>query len=232
MDGEKWFPPTPTDDRGRNQSIRGEMNAQAIKNTNQNELHVQPVVLTGRVVRLEPLRETHVASLARVAFEPEIWRYMRYGKMESEQELLAWVREILARQAKGTDLPFAVIFLESGGAIGSTRYLEIHPRDRGLEIGGTWYGLDYQRTAVNTECKYLLLQHAFETLGCIRVQIKTDQRNTRSIRAIERLGAVREGVLRNHIINPDGVVRSSVYYSILDSEWPAVKAKLEEKLNP
>jgi RimJ/RimL family protein N-acetyltransferase len=99
-----------------------------------------------------------------------------------------------------------------------------------LEIGGTWYGVAYQRSAVNTECKYLLLRHAFEVLGCLRVQLKTDLRNERSQRAIERIGAVREGVLRNHMILPDGHVRSSVYYSLLNLEWPAVKAKLEEKL--
>jgi RimJ/RimL family protein N-acetyltransferase len=108
--------------------------------------------------------------------------------------------------------------------------MDIRPADRGLEIGGTWYGAAYQRTAVNTECKYLLLKHAFEALGCIRVQLKTDSRNERSQRAIERLGAVKEGVLRNHMLLADGHIRHSVMYSILDSEWPAVKARLEEKL--
>jgi RimJ/RimL family protein N-acetyltransferase len=104
------------------------------------------------------------------------------------------------------------------------------PHDRGLEIGGTWYGSDFQRTVVNTECKYLLLSHAFETLGCIRVQLKTDQRNERSQRAIERIGAVKEGVLRNHMILPDGRYRHSVFYSILDTEWPEVKKRLEERM--
>jgi len=104
------------------------------------------------------------------------------------------------------------------------------PKDRGLEIGGTWYGTEFQRTAVNTECKYLLLKHAFETLGCIRVQLKTDSRNERSQKAIERIGAIREGILRNHMILPDGYIRDSVFYSILDSEWGTVKRRLEEKL--
>jgi RimJ/RimL family protein N-acetyltransferase len=113
---------------------------------------------------------------------------------------------------------------------GATRYLNILPNDRGLEVGGTWYGLDFQRTAVNTESKYLLLTHAFETLKCIRVQIKTDSLNTRSQAAIERIGAVREGVLRNHMILPDGRIRHSVFYSILDTEWAIVKKKLEEML--
>ena len=105
------------------------------------------------------------------------------------------------------------------------------PNDRGLEVGGTWYGLDFQRTAVNTECKYLLLTHAFEELGCIRVQLKTDSRNERSQKAIERIGAKREGVLRNHIILPNGYFRHSVLYSVLDSEWNDVKGKLKEMLD-
>jgi RimJ/RimL family protein N-acetyltransferase len=108
--------------------------------------------------------------------------------------------------------------------------MNITPKDRGLEIGGTWYGLDFQRTPVNTECKYLLLRHAFETLGCIRVQLKTDLRNERSQKAIERIGAKKEGVLRNHMILPDGRYRHSVYYSILDTEWLEVKKRLEEMM--
>jgi RimJ/RimL family protein N-acetyltransferase len=138
-----------------------------------------------------------------------------------------WLREILARAEKGTDLPFVVVHLASGRIAGATRYLNIVPRDRGLEIGGTWYGLEFQRTGVNTECKYLLLRYAFEILGAIRVQLKTDLRNERSQRAIERIGAVKEGILRNHMILPDGTIRNSVFYSIIDSEWPAVKMRLE-----
>ena len=150
--------------------------------------------------------------------------------MKSEQDMRTWVRDILSRAGKGTDLPFVAVHLASGRVAGATRYLNIMPTDRGLEIGGTWYGTDFQRTAVNTECKYLLLTHAFETLGAIRVQLKTDSRNERSQRAIERIGGVREGVLRNHMILPDGYFRHSVFYSILDSEWPNVKKKLEERL--
>jgi RimJ/RimL family protein N-acetyltransferase len=146
-------------------------------------------------------------------------------------DIEGWVRNILDRSVRGTDVPFAVVHLESGRIAGATRYMEIRPADRGLEIGGTWYGIEFQRTAVNTECKYLLLQHAFEELKCIRVQFKTDSRNVRSQRAIERIGAVREGMLRNHMILPDGTFRHSVYYSILDSEWPAVKALLQGKLD-
>jgi RimJ/RimL family protein N-acetyltransferase len=155
---------------------------------------------------------------------------MLYGNVTSEEKMRSWVEEMLSRQARGTDLCFAVIHKGSNQAIGATRYLEIRPKDRGLEIGGTWYGVEYQRTAVNTECKYLLLKHAFETLGCIRVQFKTDSRNLRSQKAIERLGAVKEGVLRNHMVLPDSTLRDSVYYSIIDTEWPTVKNRLEHML--
>jgi RimJ/RimL family protein N-acetyltransferase len=193
-------------------------------------MDIHPITLMGRVVRLEPISEAHVSDLAVAGADESIWRYMVYGAVGGEAPMRAWVRELLSRQALGTDLPFAVVHLESGRAIGSTRYLDIQRQHRGLEIGGTWYGLAYQRTAVNTECKYLLLKHAFEGLGCIRVQLKTDLRNERSQRAIERIGAVREGVLRNHMLLPDGHFRHSVFYSIIASEWPAVKARLEEKL--
>ena len=190
-------------------------------------MNINPVTLTGKIMRLEPLSEVHVPDLTIAAHDETIWRYMLYIYPDTVEKMLAWVRDILSRQAAGTDLAFAVIQLASGRAIGATRYLEIRPPHRSLEIGGTWYATEFQRTAVNTECKYLLLKHAFEVLGCIRVQFKADARNQRSLRAIERLGAVREGVLRNHYILPDGGFRDSVYYSILDREWPGVKAGLE-----
>jgi len=193
-------------------------------------VEIAPVTLTGSVVRLEPLSEQHVPDLTVAAHDEHIWRYMLYAYPEDEEKMLAWVRDILARQAVGTDLAFAVIHLASGRAIGATRYLEIRPPHRSLEIGGTWYATTVQRTAVNTECKYLLLRHAFEVLGCIRVQFKADACNLNSLRAIERISAVREGVLRNHYILPDGGYRDSVYFSILDSEWPKVKERLEELL--
>ena len=193
-------------------------------------MEIAPVMLTGSVVQLEPLSEKHVPDLTVAAHDERIWRYMLYVYPDNEEKMLAWVRDILARQAAGTDLAFAVIHLASGRAIGATRYLEIRPEHRGLEIGGTWYATEFQRTAVNTECKYLLLKHAFEVLGCTRVQFKTDARNLRSLRAIERLGAAREGVLRNHYILPDGGYRDSVYFSILDREWPKIKERLKEML--
>jgi RimJ/RimL family protein N-acetyltransferase len=193
-------------------------------------MEVKPVVLQGVHVRLEPLSEAHISGLAEIGVGQDFWDFMLYGNMNTEADMANWVRDILSRAEKGTDLPFAVIHLASGRIAGATRYLNIMPKDRGLEIGGTWYGLEFQRTVVNTECKYLLLQHAFETLGCIRVQLKTDSRNVRSQRAIERIGAKKEGVLRNHMILPDGRYRDSVYYSIIDKEWPEVKTRLEAML--
>lgn len=188
---------------------------------------IKPLTLTGKVVRLEPLSLAHVPDLCKVGLDDDIWRYMLYGWVRTEADMRRWVETMLAWQERGSDLPFAVVHLASGQAIGATRYLEIRPADRGVEIGGTWYGKAYQRTAVNTESKYLLLKHAFEDLGCIRVQFKTDLRNLRSQQALERLGAVKEGVLRNHRILPDGTIRHSVYYSILAEEWPSVKERLE-----
>lgn len=193
-------------------------------------MNVSPVTLTGKTVRLEPLSLAHVPDLILVGQDESIWQYMRYGAVRTELDIRRWVEERLAEQQAGTDLPFAVIHLQEQVAIGSTRYLEIRPVHRALEIGGTWYGVRYQRTRVNTECKYLLLRHAFESLGCVRVQFKTDARNLRSQKAIERIGAVREGLLRNHMLLPGGGLRHSVYYSIIDEEWLSVKAHLESLL--
>jgi RimJ/RimL family protein N-acetyltransferase len=194
-------------------------------------MEVKPVTLTGKTVRLEPLDEGHTLGLAEVAAEPSIWTYMPYGDVTTQIAMRTWVQNLLHHSETGDELPFAVIHLATGRVAGATRYMDIRPEHRGLEIGGTWYGTDFQRTAVNTECKYLLLRHAFEVLGCIRVQLKTDSRNERSQRAIERIGAVREGVLRNHMIMPDGVYRHSVYYSVLDAEWAGVKRRLEQLLS-
>ena len=194
------------------------------------QMWVEPVVLSGKFIRLEPLSDEHVSGLALVGRDPSIWRYMLYGEVTSPGKMADWVQGMLALKAAGTDQPFAVRHLESGRLAGATRYIEIRPPHRGLEIGGTWFGPEFQRTAVNTEAKYLLMRHAFETLGCIRVQFKADSRNERSLKAIERLGAVREGTLRNHMILNDGTYRHSVYFSILGTEWPGIKQRLEEKL--
>lgn len=190
-----------------------------------------PVTLLGKHARLEPLSESHTSGLAEIGIGQSFWQFMLYGDMKTEVDMRNWVIDIMNRGQKGTDLPFAVIDLASGRVAGATRYLNMAPHDRGLEIGGTWYGLDFQRTGINTECKYLLMTYAFETLGAIRVQLKTDLRNVRSQAAIERIGAKKEGVLRNHMILPDGRYRDSVFYSILDTEWAEVKKKLEEMMN-
>lgn len=192
---------------------------------------VQPVTLSGKSVRLVPMTVEHISGLAEIGVGQPFWDFMLYGNINNEDDMRSWVLDILSRAEKGTDLPFVAIHLASGRVAGATRYLNIMPHDRGLEIGGTWYGTEFQRTTVNTECKYLLLSHAFETLGCIRVQLKTDLRNERSQKAIERLGAVKEGILRNHMILPDGRYRHSVFYSILDTEWAGVKRKLAEILD-
>ena len=194
-------------------------------------IDVKPVVLTGRFVRLEPLTEDHAAGLSEIGMDDNIWKYLPYGRMQNEHDIQAWVRIIMDRAAEGTDLPFVVIHLASGRVAGTTRYMEIRHEHDGLEIGGTWYGAEFRRTQVNTESKYLLLRQAFEEVKCIRVQLKTDSRNERSQRAIERIGAVKEGTLRNHMVLPDGYVRHSIYYSILNSEWPEVKLKLEQMLS-
>jgi len=191
--------------------------------------NVEPITLEGRWVRLEPLAQHHAVGLAEAARDEEIWRYMP-AKLTTIEQIKHWITETLALQATGAVLPFAIVERAEGRAIGSTRYLNIMPRDRGLEIGWTWLGRAAWRTAVNTECKYLLLRHAFETLDCIRVQFKTDQRNERSRRAIERIGGQFEGILRQHMVLPDGSYRDSAFYSIIDAEWPAVKAKLADRL--
>jgi N-acetyltransferase len=190
----------------------------------------KPVTLHGKFVTLEPLSEAHIPGLVEAGKNESIWKYMLYANLTSDEAMTAWVRDLLMRQESGTDLPFTVFDNKSGNVAGATRYLEMRPAHRSLEIGGTWYGLAYQGTVVNPECKNLLLKHAFETLGCIRVQFKADSLNVRSVGAIERLGAVKEGTLRNHYIMQDGRFRDSVYFSILDREWPEVKRGLEDRL--
>ncbi|MDR3574842.1 MAG: GNAT family protein [Anaerolineaceae bacterium] len=194
-------------------------------------MEIEPIVLTGKVVRLIPLDRSYIQDLAAVGQVEDIWKYMRYGPIDTLEKMSEFVDYLLTLQERKTDLPFAVFYQSSGQAIGMTRYMDIQPVNRSLEIGGTWYGKDFQHTAVNTECKFLLLQHAFESLNCLRVQFKADVRNERSQRALERIGGIKEGILRDHIILPDGTVRSSVYYSILAREWPEARQHLIKLLN-
>jgi N-acetyltransferase len=193
-------------------------------------MNIEPVTLEGTHVRLEPLVLAHQEALSEVGLEEEIWRW-NPTPVRTPEEMRSYIEEALAVQARGTALPFATIEKSSGRAIGSTRYANIEAAHRRLEIGWTWIAPRWQRTAVNTEAKYLMLRHAFERLGCQRVEFKTDSLNERSRNAILRLGAKEEGTFRNHMITSSGRVRHSVYFSIIDTEWPAVKVALEEKLS-
>jgi len=190
---------------------------------------VKPVTLTGRYVRLEPLSLDHHAALCQVGLDEELWRWIP-APVRTPDEMRAYIESALREQATGTALPFATIDQSSGRAIGSTRYGNIDRANRRVEIGWTWVAVPWQRTAVNTEAKYLMLRHAVETLGSIRVELKTDSLNERSRNAILRIGAKEEGTLRNHMITASGRIRHSVYFSVTDAEWPAVKANLLEKL--
>ena len=190
---------------------------------------VEPVTLEGKHVRLEPLSLAHHAALCEVGLDEDVWRWIA-APVRTPEEMRRYIETALAEQAAGTALPFATVERASGRAIGSTRYGNIDRSNRRVEIGWTWIARPWQRTAVNTEAKYLMLRHAFETLGCIRVELKTDSLNERSRNAILRIGAQEEGTFRNHMITASGRIRHTVYYSIVDSEWPAVKASLEEKL--
>ena len=193
-------------------------------------MNVAPITLEGDIVRLEPLALRHVDDLEAVAFDPDLWRWVP-SQVTNRVELEAYVDEALEEQARGLSLPFAVIEKRGGRAIGSTRYAAISRSDRRLEIGWTWYGRAWHRTGVNTESKLLLLRHAFETLGAIRVELKTDALNERSRNAILRLGAQQEGIFRNHRIIPGSErIRDTAYFSVIDREWPAVRARLEEYL--
>lgn len=195
------------------------------------EMNVVPVVLEGRHVRLEPLSQAHHADLAAAGLEEELWRWIP-TPVRTPEEMSAYIATALDEQARGVSLPFALIEKASGRAIGSTRYGNIDRAHHRVEIGWTWVAPAWQRTTVNTEAKYLLLRHAFETLGCIRVELKTDSLNERSRAAILRIGAREEGTFRNHMITSTGRIRHTVYFSILDSEWPAVKSGLQSRMIP
>ena len=192
-------------------------------------MKIEPVTLEGRCVRLEPLALAHYDDLVQVGLDEDIWRWTLYVVRTSE-DMRSFVEAELRRQATGANLVFAQIDTASGRAVGTTRLMNIDTANRRTEIGGTWLGRAWQRTPINTEAKYLLLRHAFETWGCIRVEFKTDALNEPSRQAILRLGAKEEGRLRKHMITATGRVRDSLYFSITDDEWPEVKARLEEKL--
>lgn len=191
---------------------------------------VRPVLLENTWVRLEPLQPRHAEALFAIGQDAGDWAYMPHGCFTSLDHTRSWIADALALQEKGEQVSFVIIDRSSGAVAGSTRFLNIRRRDRGLEIGWTWLGRDFQRSAVNTATKLLLLQHAFDTLGALRVELKTDGRNLRSQAAIARLGATREGVFRRHMIVQNGFVRDTVYFSITDQDWPRVRDGLLEKL--
>jgi RimJ/RimL family protein N-acetyltransferase len=190
---------------------------------------IQVPPLEGSHVRLQPFSIEHHAALCAVGLEDGIWRWMPYI-MQTPEDMKNYIEAALANRDKGTEFPFATTELATGRIIGSTRYMNIEMKHRRLEIGSTWIGKPWQRSAINTEAKYLMLRHAFEQLDCIRVELKTDALNERSRNAILRIGAKEEGILRRQLITPSGRVRDTVYFSILDSEWPGVKQRLEERL--
>ena len=193
------------------------------------EMVVSPVTLEGAQVRLEPLAKTHLAGLAEVGLDEELWRWIPTA-VRTREEMAGYIETALNEQERCISLPFAIVEKATGRTIGSTRYGNIDRTHHRLEIGWTWVAREWQRTAVNTEAKYLLQRHAFETLGCMRVELKTDSLNERSRAAILRIGAREEGIFRNHMITASGRIRHTVYFSIIDCEWPAVKAGLEAKL--
>ena len=189
------------------------------------------MTLEGKHVRLEPLSLTHHAELCEVGLDEELWRWIPQN-VRTADDMRAYIEEALRSQAQGSALPFATLDQASGRAIGSTRFGNIDRVNRHVEIGWTWLALAWQRTAANTEAKYLMLRHAFETWKCLRVEFKTDSLNQRSRAALLRIGAKEEGIFRNHVITWTGRIRHSVYFSIIDSEWPQVKASLEARLLP
>ncbi len=189
----------------------------------------RPVTLEGRHVRLEPLSLAHHDRLCAVGLDAELWRW-GLSTLATPADMRAYIETALAWQAQGTAVPFAIVARATGQVVGSTRYANIERADRRLEIGWTWLARAAQRTPANTEAKYLLLRHAFEVLGCIRVEFKTDVLNEPSRAALLRIGAKQEGILRSHMVTASGRIRDSMYFSIVADEWPAVKAGLEQKL--
>lgn len=189
-------------------------------------MQMQPVTLEGQHVRLEPLTLEHAPALWRIGTDGELWRWLPYA-VRCEDDMRAYVRTALQRQAAGTGLGFVTIARQSQQPVGATAYLNVDAANRHLEIGSTWITPPWQRSVINTEAKYLQLCHAFEALGCIRVEFKTDALNVKSRQALARIGATEEGTFRNHMVMPDGRKRHSVYFSVIDHEWPAVRTHLE-----
>lgn len=187
-------------------------------------------VLEGEIVRLEPLAQRHEEGLFEAARDERIWRWLQYGISQGREEFGRWIGDAISRSEAGVEGAFATVDAKTGEPVGSTRFLALRPEHRGLEIGWTWLAPSLWGTGANVEAKLLMLGHAFGTLGCMRVELKTDRRNERSRRAMEALPAEFEGIFRKHMLLPDGSVRDSAYYSITDDDWPDVKANLRRRL--
>jgi len=187
----------------------------------------RPITLEGHRVRMEPLDlERHLDGLVAIGLEPELWRWTQ-DQCTTVEVLRAYLERALEELREGRSLPFATLDRVSGQVAGCTRFGNIDRRNRRMEIGWTWVGKPFQRSHVNTEAKYLMMRHAFEDLGCVRVELKTNVLNEKSRNAMKRIGCVEEGVLRKHAVNSLGVWRDTIYYSVLDTEWPGVKTRLE-----
>ncbi|HET7376891.1 MAG TPA: GNAT family protein [Anaerolineae bacterium] len=196
---------------------------------NQPAMLIEPITLDGQRVRLEPLSIDHLAALCEVGLVEEIWRWTT-SLVLTPSDMRLYVEAALQEQAEGKALPFVTIDKASNKVVGSTRFGNIERTHRRVEIGWTWINPQWQRSHINTEAKYLMLRHAFETWQCIRVELKTDSLNEKSRTAMLRIGAKEEGTLRNHMITYTGRYRHSVYFSFIESEWPQVKANLETKM--
>jgi RimJ/RimL family protein N-acetyltransferase len=192
-------------------------------------LDIRPVTLEGARVRLEPLSRDHLDGIVAAGSHPEIWTWISV-RPSGRDGFVRFIDAALEAQAAGTELPFTTIDRATGAILGGTRYLNISPRDRRLEIGWTWITPSMQRSYVNTEAKYLQLRHCFEDLGCRRVELKTDARNAKSRAAMERIGAQFEGIGRKQMLTYDGTNRDNAWYAFIDDDWPAVKARLEKML--
>ena len=193
-------------------------------------MNPQPITLTGTRVQLQPLSESHLDPLSEVGLDPDLWKWIPIQVIDRDQ-MLRYIQSALAEQQKGVSIPFATIDRASNKVVGSTRFMSIDVPNKRLEIGATWIAKPWQRTSINTEAKYLMMRHAFETLGCNRVEWKTDALNTQSRNAILRLGAKQEGIFRHHVVTWTGRLRDSVYFSVIAPEWPEVKKGLEAKIN-
>jgi len=191
---------------------------------------MKPITLAGRFVTLEPLSPAHLTGLQDAVSDGELWNLF-FTTIPTPEAMPLWLETALTSQSEQTASPFVVRENFSGDIVGTTRYCNVETKHKRLEIGYTWYAKRVQRSAVNTECKLLLLRHAFEQLQCHAVEFRTDWLNQNSQRAIERLGAKRDGILRNHMVLPNGRIRDTVIYSILNSEWSGVQQNLSFKLN-